>query len=90
MAHAADVDILRHAAEENRIVITADLDYPRLLAVLHSSEPSLILFRGGAWTEEDLKERLCHLFGLIDEPEFKGAIYVIGKNSIRRRTLPIE
>ncbi|MCA6115692.1 DUF5615 family PIN-like protein [Bradyrhizobium sp. WSM 1738] len=40
---APDSEIVARAKHEARTIITADLDYPRLLAVARSLEPSLIL-----------------------------------------------
>jgi predicted nuclease of predicted toxin-antitoxin system len=31
LARAPDVDIIAHAKQDGRIVVTADLDYPRIL-----------------------------------------------------------
>lgn len=44
---ASDAVILERARRERRLVVTADLDYPQLLALLHTEGPGLILFRGG-------------------------------------------
>jgi predicted nuclease of predicted toxin-antitoxin system len=52
---ASDAEIVAHAKREARTIITADLDYPRLLALAGSAAPSLILFRGGEWSEADVK-----------------------------------
>jgi predicted nuclease of predicted toxin-antitoxin system len=48
---APDTEIIARAATERRTVVTADLDYPRLLALSRAIEPSLVLFRGADWTE---------------------------------------
>jgi len=45
LARASDKVILERAQEEQRIVVTADLDYPRLLALTQAEGPGLILFR---------------------------------------------
>ena len=38
---ATDAEILRVAAGQNRVIITADLDFPRILATLRASrEPT--------------------------------------------------
>jgi predicted nuclease of predicted toxin-antitoxin system len=63
LARASDIDIVTLAKEEGRTIITADLDYPRLLAVAGATNPSLILFREGNWsdTEVELTKNPRHL-----------------------------
>ena len=39
---AADDEIMERARSESRIVVTADLDYPRLLAMEQAASPGLI------------------------------------------------
>jgi predicted nuclease of predicted toxin-antitoxin system len=46
-----DAEIMRFALAENRVLATADLDFPRLLAGLGAEGPGLILLRGGNYTE---------------------------------------
>jgi predicted nuclease of predicted toxin-antitoxin system len=43
----SDSEIMARGKQESRTIVTADLDYPRLLAMAGASEPSLILFRDG-------------------------------------------
>ena len=47
---ASDEVILERARKEQRVVLTADLDYPRLLALAQAEGPGLILFRGGNYS----------------------------------------
>src|SRR2546426_2690619 len=51
LARASDNELLAVARREGRLVITADLDYPRLIALQHADRPGVILFRGGAYRE---------------------------------------
>ena len=44
LGQAADSEIIERARNEHKIVVTADLDYPRLLALSLAAEPSLICF----------------------------------------------
>ncbi len=46
MNRSPDPEILQSAARSGRVVITADLDFPRLLAGLGSTGPGLILLAG--------------------------------------------
>ncbi len=41
---APDKEILERAKNEQRIVVIADLDYPRLFALTQTKRPGLILF----------------------------------------------
>jgi predicted nuclease of predicted toxin-antitoxin system len=86
---ATDSEIIARAKQEARTVITADLDYPRLLAVARASEPSLILFRNGNWTEVEVRVRLGEILATLTEVDIAGSIIVVDRDRVRRRKLPI-
>jgi len=86
---ASDSDIIALAKREARTIITADLDYPRLLAVARASEPSLILFRNGDWTEADVVRRLDEILGGLTETDIICSIITVDRDRVRRRRLPI-
>jgi predicted nuclease of predicted toxin-antitoxin system len=81
---------LERARGEKRVVITADLDYPRLLALLGAEGPGLILFRGGEYSEAEVVERLKEALTKVPKEEISSSIVVIEKWRIRRRRLPLE
>jgi hypothetical protein len=72
-----------------RTVLTADPDYPRLLAVARASEPSLILFRNGNWSEAEVRTRLGEILATLTEADIARSIIVVDRNRVRRRRLPI-
>jgi predicted nuclease of predicted toxin-antitoxin system len=72
-----------------RTVITADLDYPRLLALAGATNPSLIVFRGGNWADDDVVARTRELLGSISAADIEQSILVVDRNRVRRRRLPI-
>ncbi|MBW7973601.1 DUF5615 family PIN-like protein [Bradyrhizobium sp. BR 10289] len=86
---ASDVEIIGRARQEARTVVTADLDYPRLIATAGSDSPSLILFRGGDWTEADLRTRLAEVLFTLTEEDIQCSIITIDRDRVRRRRLPI-
>jgi predicted nuclease of predicted toxin-antitoxin system len=53
LSQASDAAILRYARSEMRVLVTADLDYPRLLALAQAEVPGLILLRGGDYGEQE-------------------------------------
>jgi predicted nuclease of predicted toxin-antitoxin system len=86
---ASDETILEHARTEQQVIITADLDYPRILALTQANGPGVILFRGGNYSEQEAKELLEHSLNTIPHEEFSISLIVIEKTRIRRRKLPI-
>ncbi len=89
MATAADTEVIALACRECRTVVTADLDYPRLLAAARSTEPSLILFRGGNWSEADVRARMDALLRSFVATDIEGSILVVERLRVRRRRLPL-
>lgn len=87
---SSDAAILERARNEQRVVVTADLDYPRLLALTQAEGPGLILFRGGNYSEQETVERLKRALEMIPNKELPNSIIVIEKGRIRRRRLPTE
>jgi len=90
LERATDAEIIAYARREQRVVVTADLDYPRLLALAHSEAPGLVLFRGGNYSEQEAVERLKRVLETIPNEELPHSIIVIEKMRIRRRHLPLE
>ena len=89
LSRATDAEIMARAKEDARTIVTADLDYPRLLALAQSSVPSLILFRGGDWSEAEVIARLSEVLATLAEAEISQSIIVVEKTRLRRRRLPL-
>ena len=70
--------------------MTADLDYPRLLAMAGLKSPSLILFRDGNWSDLEIITRMDEVLRLLSELEIAQSIVVVERNRLRRRRLPID
>lgn len=90
LARASDEVILERARRGQQVVVTADLDYPRLLALTGAKGPGLILFRGGDYSEQEAVARLRRTLETIPNDELPNSIVVIEKGRIRRRRLPVE
>jgi predicted nuclease of predicted toxin-antitoxin system len=87
---ATDAVIMARAKVEFRTIITADLDYPDLLAASHATAPSLILFRNGNWREADIITRMREVLAALTEHDITRSIVVVERNRIRRRRLPMD
>jgi len=89
--HAApDAKILERARTEGRVILTADLDYPRLMALTGAEGPGLILFRGGDFSERDCTRRLARVFEAVEPQVLENSIVVVEKSRIRLRQLGIK
>ena len=86
LARAPDDEIFARAKAEGR---TIDLDYPRLLALAGSVEPSVILFRDGDWSDQGVIARMTEVFATLTETDIERSIIVVEKNRVRRRRLPL-
>ena len=84
------IDILARAKQERRTIVTADLDYPRLLALARTTDPSLILFREGNWSEADVITRMGDILRALTAAEIAQSIVVVERDRLRRRRLPID
>ena|SRR3990167_5354805 len=90
LGQATDTVILEHARNNGLVVITADLDYPRLLALAQAEGPGLILFRGGNYSEKDAVARMRRMLDLVRNEELTTSVVVIEKSRIRRIRLPFK
>jgi predicted nuclease of predicted toxin-antitoxin system len=89
LSQAPDTEILAAAIDQQRVVVTADLDFPRLLATLGARGPGLILLRGGNYNEAQARECVRRVFAIIPAEELRRSIVVVDRDKIRRRWLPI-
>ena len=90
LARTPDTDIMARAKSDSRIIITADLDYPRILALTAADGPAVILFRSGDWKEDQAIDRLSAALDVIPEEQLARSIVVIEKLRIRRRDLSLN
>lgn len=90
MQAAKDLAVFERAAAEERVIISADTDFSRLVAQRQSSVPSVVLLR---WpmlrqAEAQVAVLLANLPG-IEQDLKRGSIAVIEETRVRVRSLPI-
>jgi predicted nuclease of predicted toxin-antitoxin system len=89
LARETDAAVMARAKQERRTVITADLDYPRLLTLARATEPSVILFREGDWSDAAVITRMGEVLAAMTEADVASSILVVDHFRVRRRRLPI-
>jgi predicted nuclease of predicted toxin-antitoxin system len=89
LARSSDSELLAMARREERVIITADLDYPRLLALQQADGPGVILFRGGAYSDREMLALFDRVLARASTLDLEHSIVVIDRTRIRHRALPI-
>jgi predicted nuclease of predicted toxin-antitoxin system len=89
-AQARDPDILQWAREEDRILLTHDLDFSELVAASQGDLPSVIVFRLRDMTPDSVNEHLARVLTRHPQPLEKGAIFSVQEGRIRWRSIPFE
>jgi predicted nuclease of predicted toxin-antitoxin system len=89
MSRAPDELILATGIGEERVIVTADLDFPRLFSQLGVAGPGLILLRGGNYSEAESLECVRRIPFAVRHEELPRSIVVVDRERIRRRWLPI-
>ena len=89
LGQAPDREIIAHARKESRTIITAHLDYARLLALAGSRSPGIILLRGGNYSDNEMLELIKRALSTVSSAQLLDSIVVVDKKSVRRRRLPI-
>jgi predicted nuclease of predicted toxin-antitoxin system len=87
---APDIELLNIARREDRIIITADLDFPKLLALSLSEGPGIILFRGGNYSDVEMCELLERVLKRVPTEVMENSICVVDKKRIRITRLPLN
>ena len=89
-SRASDNELLEIARRENRVIVTADLDFPRLLALSSAAGPGLILFRGGNYSDVEMCQLLERVLTNVAVETLPKSICVVDKKRIRITQLPLQ
>ncbi len=84
-----DAEILLKARQEERIILTMDLDFGTLLAINQEPFPSVILFRLTNQRSRVVNERLAVILPQCAAALEAGALISVSDEAFRVRNLPI-
>jgi len=91
LQNLSDKDILSKARDEERILLTMDLDYAQLISATGSDElPTVVIFRLSDQRPSTVQERLAVLMPTLNKWINAHAIISVGDQRIRFRALPIR
>jgi predicted nuclease of predicted toxin-antitoxin system len=89
-ANASDQQILQFARQENRILITQDLDFSALLALAGENQPSLVTLRLSISDPETITKKLLDILPRLKDELQAGCVVTIQDTTVRFRRLPIQ
>lgn len=81
--------IIAKAAQEDRVILTHDLDFSRLLALSGANRPSIVTFRLSDMTPMRVLLGLNEVLKTCEAALKEGAAVVVSDRAIRCRLLPI-
>lgn len=85
----SDEQIVEKALEEDRVILTHDLDFGRIVALSRSGFPSVITFRLNDMRPVTVNHVLDDLLSRLGSDIESGALVSVSDQSIRVRPLPI-
>lgn len=90
LANTDDAVILRSAADDGHVIVTADADFGALLALRRDRGPSVLMLRSSdRLTPEQQAELILATLAQIGNELDDGAVASVTPERIRVRTLPI-
>jgi predicted nuclease of predicted toxin-antitoxin system len=90
LSRASDEDIFALAVAESRIIITADLDFSRIIALSGRAGPGLILFRAGNITDDQMLGLLQETLARVPAADLPKSVVVVDAHALRIAPLPLR
>lgn len=87
---ASDEMIFEFAADQNRIVLTCDLDFSDIMVASKQNQPSIIILRLEDETPANVIERLKKILPEVVEDLKNGCIISVNESRYRIRKMPLE
>ena len=90
LARLPNGEIFTKAVAEHRVILTFDLDFGEIAALVGGRAASVVVFRLQNTRADHVIERLSAVLGKAIEPLGKGAIVTVEESRLRIRELPIR
>jgi predicted nuclease of predicted toxin-antitoxin system len=88
LAQATDREIIEIAQRDGRVVVTADLDYPRLVLLSDVAAPGIVLILSGSYSDSEMLVLLDRVLAEASRLDLEHSVTVIDRHRISHRRLP--
>ncbi|MCX6345777.1 MAG: DUF5615 family PIN-like protein [Armatimonadetes bacterium] len=88
-ARWADIEIIRRAREDGRVIVTLDADFHAILVLSGVKSPSVIRIRIQALRGEELTRLVLMVVDRCNEELKNGAMVTVQEGRLRVRLLPL-
>ena len=89
-ANASDPEILSFARQENRVIVTQDLDFSMLVALGGYNQPSLITLRLSDPDPSSATQRMLEILPQVQKQLQEGCAIAVEEETVRIRKLPVR
>jgi predicted nuclease of predicted toxin-antitoxin system len=86
---ALDAEIMAHAAQQDYVVLTNDLDFGAILAVTHADKPSVVQIRSDNLSPDVIGESVVRALRQLRDQLQSGALVIVEPQRTRLRVLPL-
>jgi predicted nuclease of predicted toxin-antitoxin system len=89
LARAVDMELIRHAPREQRVILTSDGDFARLVSLSGAGLPSVVHLRAPGLAVPELGDLLIRGLAEVGGALEDGAIASVGPRGYRLHRLPV-
>jgi predicted nuclease of predicted toxin-antitoxin system len=90
LSRASDEAVFAMAVADGATIVTADLDFSRIVALSGRDRPGLVLFRAGNISDDRMLELLQRVLADVPPAKLERSVVVVDQAVIRVAALPLR
>jgi len=90
MHEASNAEILGYAAQESRVIVTLDRDFPEILALMAGTRPSVLLIRRQRLRAPEIVALITSVWREHEPALDQGCVVKVSARGTRSRLLPLR
>ena len=90
MRDATDYAILEYASLKSLVVVTLDLDFPQMMALMGATRPSVVLIRQQKLQAAEVAALIASVWKVHESALDQGCVVKVNSRNTRSRLLPLR